>query len=119
MEVNPNFCECIFIYKYQSMRVFGKFFEFKRSINVTDENVRTVIDNYENEIVELEETNLSLMRNIRNLESQIRFYKERLKIVEGIKISDKSKINLWKVLAIVSLLFGILSWMTVNTKIFD
>ena len=99
------------------MRIFGKFFEFKRTIKVTDENVQQVLDNYENEIVQLEETNLSLMRNVRSLEAQIRFYKERLKIVEGIKIDDKSKINLWKIIAIVSLLFGVLSWMFTNTKI--
>ncbi len=97
------------------MRVFGKFFEFKRSIKVTDENVQKVIDNYENEIVELEGTNLNLMRNVRTLETQIKFYQERLKIVEGIKIDDKSKINLWKIIAIISILFGIISWM-VATK---
>jgi len=101
------------------MRIFGKFFEFKRSIKVTDENLQQVLDNYENEIVQLEETNLSLMRNVRNLETQIRFYKDRLKIVETIKIDDKSKINLWKIIAIVSFLFGLISWMLNQTKIFD
>jgi hypothetical protein len=93
------------------MRIFGKFFEFKRQLKVTDENVQQVLDNYENEIVQLEESNLNLMRNVRKLESQIKFYQERLKIVEGIKIDEKSKVNLWKVIAIVSVLFGILSWM--------
>jgi len=101
------------------MRVFGKFFEFKRSIKVTDENVKEMLDKYEIEIVELEEANLNLMRNVRNLESQIKFYKERLKIVENIKIHDKSKINLWIILAIVCFLFGILSWMTGHTTIFE
>lgn len=93
------------------MRIFGKFFEFKRQLVVTDENVQQVLDNYENEIVQLEESNLNLMRNVRKLESQIKFYQERLKIVEGIKIDEKSKVNLWKVIAIISILFGILSWM--------
>jgi len=93
------------------MRVFGKFFEFKRSIKVTDDNLKQVLDNYENEIVQLEESNLNLMRNVRKLESQIKFYQERLKIVETIKIDEKSKVNLWKIIAIISILFGILSWM--------
>jgi hypothetical protein len=93
------------------MRIFGKFFEFKRQLVVTDENVQQVLDNYENEIVQLEESNLNLMRNVRKLESQIKFYQERLKIVEGMKIDDKSKINLWKIITIISILFGILSWM--------
>jgi len=94
------------------MRVFGKFFEFKRSIKVTDDNLKQVLDNYENEIVQLEESNLNLMRNVRKLESQIKFYQERLKIVETIKIDEKSKVNLWKIIAIISILFGILSWMS-------
>jgi phage shock protein A len=93
------------------MRIFGKFFEFKRQLIVTDENVQQVLDSYENEIVQLEESNLNLMRNVRKLESQIKFYQERLKIVETIKIDQKSKVNLWKIIAIISILFGILSWM--------
>jgi len=94
------------------MRIFGKFFEFKRQLIVTDENVQQVLDSYENEIVQLEEANLNLMRNVRKLESQIKFYQERLKIVETIKIDEKSKVNLWKIIAIISILFGILSWMS-------
>lgn len=93
------------------MRVFGKFFEFKRQLTVTDENVKQVVELYENEIIQLEETNLNLMRNVRNLESQIKFYQQRLKIVEGIKINDKSNLNLWKTIALISFLFGLISWM--------
>jgi len=54
------------------------------------------------------------MRVIKDLEKKIGFYQERLKIVEGIKIQESSKVNLWKVLAGIGGAIGAIigSWLT-------
>jgi hypothetical protein len=62
--------------------------------------------------------NVSLMKNVKELEQQIKFYQERLKILEGIKIEEKSKVNLWRILAGLGAAIGALigSWLTKDDK---
>jgi hypothetical protein len=82
--------------------------------DITQEEFQDTIDIFEKDIIELTDANVQLMRRIRDLEQQINFYQDRLKIVEGIKINEKTKVNLWRILAGIGAGLGAIigSWLT-------
>ena len=86
--------------------------------NLTQEEFQSILDANEKELIELTDLNVDLMRNIKDLEKKLEFYQERLKILEGIKIEEKSKVNLWKILAGLGAAIGALvgSWLTKDDK---
>jgi hypothetical protein len=86
--------------------------------NLTQQEFDDILSANEREIIELTDMNVSLMKSIKELEQQIRFYQERLKILEGIKIEEKSKVNLWKILAGLGAAIGAIigSWLTKDDK---
>ena len=92
------------------MKIIKKIFKK----NLTQDEYHKILDTYEREIVEMEDLNVELMRKNKDLEKKIEFYQDRLKIVEGIKIEEKSKVNLWKILAGLGAGIGALigSWLT-------
>jgi len=96
------------------MKIIKKIFQK----DLTQEEFQSILDANERDIIELQDSSVNLMRRIKDLERQIEFYQERLKIVEGIKIEEKSKVNLWKILAAlgagIGALFG--SWLTKDDK---
>lgn len=96
------------------MKIFKNIF----NKDLTQEEYNKILDTQERDIIELEDTNVKLMRKIKDLEKQIEFYNDRLKIVEGIKVEEKSKVKLWKWLAWIGAAFGTLlgSWITKNDK---
>jgi len=89
---------------------------FKKDL--TQQEFDDILSANEREIIELTDMNVSLMKSIKELEQQIRFYQERLKILEGIKIEEKSKVNLWKILAGLGAAIGAIigSWLTKDDK---
>ena len=89
---------------------------FKKDL--TQQEFDDILSANEREIIELTDRNVSLMKSIKELEQQIRFYQERLKILEGIKIEEKSKVNLWKILAGLGAAIGAIigSWLTKDDK---
>ena len=91
-------------------RIFNK--------DLTQDELNKILDTQERDIIQLEDMNVELMRKIKDLEKKIEFYQERLKIVEGIKVEEKSKVNLWKWLAGIGAVFGALfgSWLTKDDK---
>jgi hypothetical protein len=82
--------------------------------DLQQEEYHQILDTYEREIVEMEDLNVQLMRKNKDLEKKIEFYQEQLKIVEGIKVSEKTKVNVWKILAGAGAAIGALigSWLT-------
>jgi hypothetical protein len=82
--------------------------------DLQQEEYHSILDTYEREIVEMEDLNVQLMRKNKDLEKKIEFYQEQLKIVEGIKVSEKTKVNVWKILAGAGAAIGALigSWLT-------
>jgi phage shock protein A len=86
--------------------------------DLTQQEFENMLSANEREIIELTDANVQLMRKIRDLEQQIRFYNDRLKIVEGIKVEEKSKVNLWKILAGLGAAVGAIvgSWLTKDDK---
>ena len=86
--------------------------------NLTQEEFQSILNDNEKELIELTDLNVDLMRNIKDLEKKLEFYQERLKILEGIKIEEKSKVNLWKILAGLGAAIGALigSWLTKDDK---
>jgi NAD-dependent DNA ligase len=86
--------------------------------DLKQEEFQDIFDIQERDIIQLEDMNVELMRKNKDLERQIEFYQERLKILEGIKIEEKSKVNLWRILAAlgagIGALFG--SWLTKDDK---
>jgi len=89
---------------------------FKKDL--TQQEFQEILEINDREIIELSDANVQLMRKIRELEQQITFYNERLKIVEGIKVEEKSKVNLWKILAGIGAAIGAIigSWLTKDDK---
>jgi uncharacterized protein YfbU (UPF0304 family) len=89
---------------------------FKKDL--TQKEFDDILSANEREIIELTDMNVSLMKSIKELEQQIKFYQERLKILEGIKIEEKSKVNLWRILAGLGAAIGALigSWLTKDDK---
>ena len=89
---------------------------FKKDL--TQQEFADILSSNEREIIELTDMNVSLMKSIKELEQQIKFYQERLKILEGIKIEEKSKVNLWRILAGLGAAIGALigSWLTKDDK---
>jgi hypothetical protein len=89
---------------------------FKKDL--TQEEFQDILSSHEKDLIELTDTNTQLMRRIRDLEQQIIFYQDRLKILEGIKIEEKSKVGIWKILAGIGALIGALigSWFTKEDK---
>jgi hypothetical protein len=67
--------------------------------DLTQDEYHKILDSFERDIIEAETLNVELMRKNKDLEKKIEFYNERLKIVEGIKVEEKSKVKLWKWLA--------------------
>lgn len=96
------------------MKIIKKLFQK----DLTQQEFQDVFDIQERELIELEDMNVQLMRRAKDLEKQIEFYQERLKIVEGIKIEEKSKVNLWRTLAAIGAAVGALfgSWLTKDDK---
>ena len=96
------------------MKIIKKIFQK----DLKQEEFQSILDANERDIIELEDLNVNLMRKNKDLERQIEFYQERLKILEGIKIEEKSKVNLWRILAAlgagIGALFG--SWLTKDDK---
>jgi hypothetical protein len=86
--------------------------------DLQQDEYQEVLDTYEREIVEMETMNVDLMRKNKDLEKKIEFYQEQLKIVEGIKVEEKTKVNLWKILAGAGAAIGALigSWLTKDDK---
>jgi hypothetical protein len=86
--------------------------------DLTQEEFESILDVNEKELIELTDLNVDLMRNIKDLEKKLEFYQERLKILEGIKIEEKSKVNLWKILAGLGAAIGAIigSWLTKDDK---
>lgn len=86
--------------------------------NLSQEEFQSILDNNEREIIELTDLNVDLMRNIKDLERKLEFYQERLKILEGIKIEEKSKVNLWKILTGLGAAIGALigSWLSKDDR---
>ncbi len=84
--------------------------------DITQQEFEDTLSLNEKEIIELTDANVQLMRRIRDLEQQIAFYNDRLKIVEGIKVEEKTKVNLWKILAGIGAAIGAIvgSWLTKN-----
>lgn len=82
--------------------------------DLQQEEYHKILDTYEREIVEMEDLNVQLMRKNKDLEKKIEFYQEQLKIVEGIKVSEKTKVSVWKILAGAGAAIGALigSWLT-------
>ena len=82
--------------------------------DLQQEEYHKILDTYEREIVEMEDLNVQLMRKNKDLEKKIEFYQEQLKIVEGIKVSEKTKVGVWKILAGAGAAIGALigSWLT-------
>ncbi len=92
------------------MKIIKKIFQK----DLQQEEYHKILDTYEREIVEMEDLNVQLMRKNKDLEKKIEFYQEQLKIVEGIKVSEKTKVNVWKILAGAGAAIGALigSWLT-------
>ena len=86
--------------------------------DLQQDEYQQVLDTYEREIVEMETLNVELMRKNKDLEKKIEFYQEQLKIVEGIKVEEKTKVSLWKILAGAGAAIGALigSWLTKDDK---
>ena len=86
--------------------------------NLTQEEFQSILNDNEKDIVELQDMNVDLIRKTKDLEKKLEFYQERLKILEGIKIEEKSKVNLWKILAGLGAAIGALigSWLTKDDK---
>jgi len=86
--------------------------------DLQQEEYNSILDTFEKEIIELTDLNVGLMRKNKDLESKLEFYQEQLKIVEGIKVSEKTKVNLWKVLAGAGAAIGAIigSWLTRDDK---
>ena len=89
---------------------------FKKDL--TQQEFDDILSFNEREIIELTDMNVSLMKSIKDLEKKLEFYQERLKILEGIKIEEKSKVNLWRILAGLGAAIGALigSWLTKDDK---
>ena len=89
---------------------------FKKDL--TQQEFQEILEVNEKEIIELSDNNVQLMRKIKDLEQQITFYNERLKIVEGIKVQEKSKVGIWKILAGIGAAIGAIigSWLTKDDK---
>lgn len=89
---------------------------FKKPLD--NDELNKILDAQERDILELEDMNVNLMRKNKDLEKQIQFYQERLKIVEGIKVEEKSNVKLWKWLAGIGAGVGALlgSWLTKDDK---
>ena len=92
------------------MKIIKKIFQK----DLQQEEYHKILDTYEREIVEMEDLNVQLMRKNKDLEKKIEFYQEQLKIVEGIKVSEKTKVGVWKILAGAGAAIGALigSWLT-------
>jgi hypothetical protein len=86
--------------------------------DLTQKEFQDILDIQEKDIIQLEDMYVELMRKNKDLEKKIEFYQEQLKIVEGIKVEEKSKVNLWKWMAGVGAAFGALlgSWLTKDDK---
>jgi Uma2 family endonuclease len=86
--------------------------------NLTQEEFQSILNDNEKDIVELQDMNVDLIRKTKDLEKKLEFYQERLKILEGIKIEEKSKVNLWKILAGIGAAIGAIigSWLTKDDK---
>ena len=86
--------------------------------NLTQEEFQSILNDNEKDIVELQDMNVDLIRKTKDLEKKLEFYQERLKILEGIKIEEKSKVNLWKILAGLGAAIGAIigSWLTKDDK---
>ena len=86
--------------------------------NLTQEEFQSILNVNEKDIVELQDMNVDLIRKTKDLEKKLEFYQERLKILEGIKIEEKSKVNLWKMLAGLGAAIGAIigSWLTKEDK---
>jgi len=86
--------------------------------NLTQEEFQSILNDNEKDIVELQDMNVDLIRKTKDLEKKLEFYQERLKILEGIKIEEKSKVNLWKILAGLGAAIGAIigSWLTKEDK---
>ena len=82
--------------------------------DLTQDEYHSILDTFEKDIIEMDQLNVNLMRKNKDLEKKIEFYQEQLKIVEGIKVEEKTKVNLWKILAGAGAAIGALvgSWMT-------
>jgi hypothetical protein len=82
--------------------------------DLTQDEYHNILDTFEREIVQMEDLNVELMRKNKDLEKKIEFYQEQLKIVEGIKIEEKTKLSVWKILAGLGAAIGALigSWLT-------
>jgi hypothetical protein len=82
--------------------------------DLQQEEFHSILDTFEKDIIELEDLNVQLIRKNKDLEKKIEFYQEQLKIVEGIKVSEKTKVSVWKILAGAGAAIGALigSWLT-------
>lgn len=82
--------------------------------DLQQDEFHSILDAFEKDIIELEDLNVQLIRKNKDLEKKIEFYQEQLKIVEGIKVSEKTKVSVWKILAGAGAAIGALigSWLT-------
>ena len=86
--------------------------------DLTQDEYHSILDTFEKDIIEMDQLNVNLMRKNKELEKKIEFYQEQLKIVEGIKVNEKTKVSVWKILAGAGAAIGALigSWLTKDDK---
>jgi hypothetical protein len=68
-------------------------------IGFSKEQLDSFLRVFETENIELIDENRELMRKIRALEADVRHYKELVKTLEEIKISEKASKSIWKTIA--------------------
>jgi cell division septum initiation protein DivIVA len=62
----------------------------------------------EREIIELLDQNTELLRRIKKLETDLKYYKEQMARLEAIKIEQKAEKGVWKAITIAAAAFGAL-----------
>ena len=64
------------------------------------EQLEGVLRANEQEIIELLDMNKDLLRRVKDLENEIKVYKEHIKSLEEIKVDAKASKSVWKTIAI-------------------
>ena len=81
-------------------------FDMDAIMGFSREQLEGVLRVNEQEVIELLDQNIELIRRVKDLERDLQYYKESIKNLESIKVEEKASKSVWKTIAALSAAVG-------------